>query len=52
LTNFHYFAIKKKGPQQPGQGNFLKKIPKKSSHFKKEESYVIIKIFGGFWSAF
>ncbi len=30
LTNFHYFAIKKKGPQQPGQGNFLKKNPKKS----------------------
>ncbi len=41
-----HFAIKK-GPQQHGEENFLKKFPKKSLHLE-EESHEMAKIFGGF----
>ncbi len=38
-------------PKQHGQGNFSKKIQKKSSHFE-EESYEITKIFLRIWADF
>jgi len=39
--------LKKKIPEQHGQGNFLEKF-QKNRHISKEENYEIAKIFQGF----
>jgi hypothetical protein len=43
---FHHFLIKKI-PKKHGQGNFLQKFQKKSSHFN-EENYEMAKVFKKF----